>query len=322
MGSQLYDTDITYISLVRKGANGDGVETMVYKSAEGKPEVKPVEVETDRGLAQEVIAKEAGLGHTIIETVKKWMAGEKEVEKAKDLGDAKELDSFSSRISSVPDNLSRAIDILGSVIWWIAWDDKPDGSGRIMTAVDEFKTYVTGALSGALSIQVKKEAFFAKYEETDRLMDDIPVLKSIAQGLSQALDKLETQKVIKGDEDTVTKEEMMEMLAPVTKSIEALDLKLTALEGVSEKVSKMETAIEGLGTKVPEIDQKTEEVVKAADEDKTKLIEVLTTITKSLDGLGTRLETIEQTRGISKQTDGTEVVEKQDPWAGVLGMLD
>jgi phage shock protein A len=120
----------------------------------------------------------------------------------------------------------------------------------------------------------------------------------------------------------VTKEEMMEMLSPVTKSIEALDLKLTALEGVSEKVSKMETAIDGLGTKVPEIDQKTEEVVKAADEDKTKLIEVLTTITKSIDQIGTRLETIEQARGVSKQAEGTEQVEKQDAWAGVLGILD
>lgn len=294
MGRQLTNTSVDFISLVKKGANGEKVT--VFKSAELTEDLTE---ELNNATNQETIEKsedtetmtkeEVTTMKGFFKMVKEFFGGTKtDIEKSQDLP-SPDYTSFNSVITNQKKNVSQAIWTLQDVIWEIYWNDSiENGKELILKNIDEFRNYVAEILTSP--VEVQKEAF-TKIEK-----EEFEVKKEDLQAL------------------------LNETLAPVTKAVNDLTEKVQKMEkseeaGTAEetKVEKSEEEATETKTEVQKEETLTSEVVKGL------LAEVLTPISKSLEGISSRVEALEQVRGISKAAEATEI-EKADTdlWQGLL----
>jgi hypothetical protein len=301
MGRQLLNADVEFISLVKKGANQEQVT--IYKSADFSPEDQSVETKVDVAPAVEnpvevekTETPEEKEMKGFFQILKEFFGGgkkETEVVKSKDLP-SPDYTSFSSMINNQKVNIRRAIYTLEDVMWEVFWDDQiENGKELIQKAVSEFSDYINNILSQ--SIEVQKE-FFEKVEKSDN-----------------------------EEELEVKKEDLMAIIK------EALDPVNQSINGLAEKVSKMEKEEaevkkeEGTEGAHAAEEQKSEGVQKSeeltVDVVKSLLTEALSPISKSVNELSERVQTVEQARGISKSLESTEMKKSEEVWAGVLSFI-
>ncbi len=318
MARRLADVDVQYISLVKKGANGEKVT--IYKSddfdetdLEKKEEVteEVVEKELTEEEVQKPVMEKAEITNDdggikkFYNVMKNFFGGQETIEKAKDINTEVNYTSFTSQIKNVRRNCYKAVYTLENVISEIFWSDVDNGKELINKAIDEFKAHVNTILNDDGTVQ---KSFFSK-EAKDQ--DHIEVMKSLTETLNNNIQKS------KGVDDEVNKEEIQALLEPITKSIGAISTKLEEFEGLSAKVEKMEEQVAG---DKEELVEKTEETATETKTEVQKSLEAaLAPIVKSLEGISERVIKIEETRGASTQGDGQEVVKKEDEeWAGIL----
>lgn len=307
MGRQLTDVDVKYISLVKKGANNKPIT--IYKSADYKPEEPEnqeptgvVKETTTEATAHREDLSQLGKFFTMMKNF--FAGGKEEVVKAQDINTVIDYTSFNSIISSVRGNFNKAIYALEEACWEIFWDGQiTNGKERILQNIDEFKTYVASILNNDSTVQ---KSFFTR--DTELAKQAVETLKSITDGLSETINKSN-----KGGEE-MNQEEMQALLNPIVKSVESL---ATKVDSLAEAVAKTEAKVEEKTAEVAKdaeakVDEKTAEVAKAAEEGDTKVVELLTGIQKSLDGISSRVSTLEQYRGETSQIDGQEATVSKD----------
>lgn len=305
MSRQLDEVTVNKISLVKKAANG--TEVTVFKSADYAeetpvtPEVNPVEnaADTSPEATQAEAIEKSAEGPEKEETLtllKKCAAALQSVfapakpaavTKSADISNNIDYTSFSARLKSPRKNITDAMYLLEDVTYSIFWDETvEDGKGLILKNIDEFKAYVEGVLNSP-DTEVKK-SFFAKANKEE-------------------------------DED-MKAEEIQKMLEPITKSMEGISGRIEALEKGAEKVPEVAATATAAVEKSAEVEAKTQEVAKSAEDASVILAE----IKKSVDGLGERLTLIENVRGLSSQTQPVAPIAKsaeEDPWGGILAGL-
>lgn len=306
--AELKNVVVDAISLVKAGANGEPIQ--IYKSAEPPAEdpkaaepATPSEAEVSKSAeppsvpaeAHEAISPEAiekqvdskvhNTLRDLFAPIIKAFTGQtgEAISKASDIDNSYDPQSFVSRMTQPEERLDYALYQLMYTFWSIFWDSNCDnGKELIEKNIDDFKEYVMKVLDGPRDVA---ETFFEK-----------------------------------GDEDIVKKEDlaavMAEALAPVTKGIEDLTAKLTAVE----KSTEPETPAEGTTpteTQVEKAEEKTEDQLSIF---KSAIAEAIAPMTKSLEDLASRVETVEKTKGISKSAgEPKSPVEKgtQDEWPDI-----
>jgi hypothetical protein len=341
MPRRLTNVDVQFISLVKKGANQEKIT--IFKSAnyqegaEGQVasdvsettnskantititdgENSVVLKDKEMNLPEEAKIEyiEPSLVNKFFGVMKNLFGGKEDIQKAKDISREVDYSSFNSIISSPRGNFSRALYILDDAVWHIFWDDTiENGKELILKNIDEFKAYVEGILNDP-DDNVKKE-FFQK--SSDRIKKELEELTSVFNG---TIGKIE-----KGVDAEVTKEELQELLSPITKSIEGLTDKVTALEASVKKTEEQVSGTEAeVAKKTEEVAQKSEEVATKKSEEvgteiKGLIEEFSKSVNTSLADISGRLQKLEETRGLSNSQESTEVHkgDDDDPWTGVL----
>lgn len=328
MPNELKNVRATFISLVKKGANKQ--EFQIFKSADYDPEggtklggkgavqkqdqapvqdPKPEEVTKTESPVEAPIEKgEDEQAKGLFTLVKKFLSGQKE--ETVDVKKAAQYQTFAERISSFRKNVWNAFDQLWYVVDDILYYEKEDRLEALNQAVEEFKVYIN-KLASEVDITKSENRQPVSFSEAGL---------NIMKGMVDSLDKM-TQaggnNIEKGAESEMTREELKAELEPINKSIEGLTQKLesmsTGVADVREKVEKTEEKVAKAEQKVEETEAKVE---KKADEG---VKEILADIKKSIDGLDTRITSMEEARGIKKSADEKDPVEKSaDDWAGVL----
>ena len=287
MARQLLDANIEFISLVKRGANGERIT--IYKSANAEdnpPGNNPV-VKESPGV--EGMDEMKGF----FTLLKNFFVG-----KSKDLG-LPDYKSFSSRITNKQSNIKTAMYSLEDTMYEIFWDSNIENGGElILKNVDDFRKYISDILS---STEVSKEFF--KKEESD-------------------MNKEELKEMLATDLDPITKsiEDLAEKVEKLEKLEESQEEGLEVEGGVEkeEKLEKDNKEIEK-EEKIEKEGKETEELT--IDIIKSLLVEALEPISKSIGDISDRVEVVEQARGITKSKEGKEV-KKEDDWRdGLLGFI-
>jgi uncharacterized protein YoxC len=311
---KLTNLDVQYISLVKKGANGEKVT--IYKSADFQdPDVAEVKL-PEESLDVTITKEDMSIIEKTFAKIKKFMVGgEKEdvvVEKAKDIDTSVDYLSFSSRMSDIHENWYNACSTLRYVGNSVFWSDESNGKELVLKAIDEFKAHVKTLLAD----KVKKEdtaSYFTEPKEPVVVAktDTLEALKTIRDGLNDSINSLENLE--KGVDEQVKKEDFEQMLSPIVKSIEGLTAKVEGLEkDVADEVEDVKKTAEEVGEKAEKTAEETKDLV-------AEFAKSLEPIVKSLEGISERLTNIEETRQISKQGDETQVEKgDDDDWDGVL----
>lgn len=255
----------------------NGIPIQIYKSADYTP-VEPIVP----------VSKEEDQIKGFFQVMKEFFIGKPiDIGKSVDLNYPVDWSSFNSRINNPKWKIWDAVDNLDGAISEVFWDSSMvDGKTKILQNIDEFKAHIEGILNQPVEVQ---KAFFAKKDQNN---------------------------TEKEDDGEMNKEEMMEILAPISKSISDLAIKIEGLEKADAEVAE----------KTEEVKAEVEEVAKSAAEGvkvetnelKEVLVKSMETIQKSIEGLTLRIVQVEEARGISRQQESTEVAKSEDPWTGIL----
>lgn len=261
------DMDISFISLVKKGANKQKIQ--IYK-ADNWPETQPQEQEEMKGF---------------FNVLKSFFSGKEPVAK-----ENKAPTDFATIIANrdLNENLSTARRTLSDAIYNILNDEAiTDKKTQIGTQIDAFKAYVLGELDrvgikkAAELLETKIEIVKAGKKISTARLDSI---KTTIQQLQGIVEEVEGNQDNEGVESQVKKEDIVKVVK------EALD---EGLKPITERLDNIEK-----GDKSEEIQteinkQDVASVVKAALDEGLKSIEE-------------RLTVVEKARGISKGNNNDE----------------
>lgn len=278
---QMTNMDISFISLVKKGANKQRIQ--IYKSDDYQEPGTDSDDDEVKGF---------------FNVVKSFFAGRKDIQKA-DSKPAPPTD-FAGAIAAqdVSDNLDNARWTLRTVMYNILADDTiTDKKAQIGTQIDAFKTYVLDQLD---KVGIKKCAEQLQAEPIEKAGKKIATarldsIKGAITALQSIVDEVDTSSNSdnsEGGEEEVKKEEITQIIKSAVGE---------SLKPINERLDKIEKED---GTEAP-----TKEVNK---EDISEIVK--SALADSLKPIQDRLSTVEKARGISKQTDNEEIdkVKKSD----------
>lgn len=312
--AELKNVVVDAVSLVKAGANGEPIQ--IYKSAEPPTETpadnpaepatpseakvekaeepqgtEPAdETQTPESIEKQVEAKATSMLKDLFAPIIKAFTGKDAVQKASDIDNSFDPQSFVSRMTQPEERLDYALYQLMYTFWSIFWDSScENGKELILKNIDDFKEYVVKVLEGPREVA---ETFFEKGDETMLKKEDVSAA-------------------------------MAEAVAPLAKGLEELNTKLSAVEKTDTNVTpEGQEAAPAEGSETPATTEKS-----AEDKDqeqlnlfKSAMAEVLAPLAKSLGDLAGRVETVEKTKGISKSAgDPTTPVEKgaADEWPDI-----
>lgn len=273
---QMTNMDISFISLVKKGANKQKIQ--IYKSDDYKEPVTDSVDEDVKGF---------------FNVVKSFFAGKKDIQKAD--SNPKPPTDFAGAIAAqdVSDNLDNARWTLRTVMYNILADDTiTDKKAQIGTQIDAFKNYVLDQLD---KVGIKKCAEQLIAEPIEKAGKKIATarldnIKGAITALQSIVDEVEASDKSEGGEEEVQKQEITEIIkSAVGESLKPINERL-------DKIEK-EDGADGSNNEVKKED--ISEIVKSA-------------IAESMQPIQERLSAVEKARGISKQSesDGTTNVKK------------
>jgi len=298
MANQLKSFGIDWISLVKAGANKQPIQ--IFKSAtataepgeetQGHQEPQIELTKEDKGFLQKLRS---------LLTISKSEPGVTEevvVEKA--------IKDFNAEINNLSDNIWKATSKLEWVLFNIAYSEEENKLALMDTSIGQFQNYIkeicakvgiTKAIEGSpTSVSMTKGV-----ESLQGLMTEMQ--KMAVVGISVP--------VVKEENDVaITKEEIMEMLAPITKS----------LADLSTEVQTMKAA-PPVADPVPVVEE-----VKPTVEGVTKadLTDAMTGISASIETLVAKVAAIENTVGAPAAGGTPAPVEKaKDIWDGIFPEL-
>lgn len=301
---QMTDMDINFISLVKKGANKQKIQ--IYKSDDYKePETKSSDDEV-KGF---------------FNVVKSFFSGKSAIQKS---DNPKPPTDFAGAIAAqdVSDNLDNARWTLRTVMYNILADDTiTDKKTQIGMQIDAFKDYVLNQLD---QVGIKKCADQLKGEPIEKAGKKIAAtrLKSIKGAISSLqsiVDDVETSEggdgeVEKEDVAKVIKSVLNEGLKPINNRLDNIEKEdSTTCPSCSGKVQPEDKFCPHCGkalstTSTSTKKEDTSEIIKSVIED-------------ALGPVNERIETIEKSRGISKQADGngdeTTVKKEKNVFSGI-----
>lgn len=273
---QMTNMDISFISLVKKGANKQRIQ--IYKSDDyQEPGTDSVDDEV-KGF---------------FNVVKSFFAGRKDIQKADNK--PKPPTDFAGAIAAqdVSDNLDNARWTLRTVMYNILADDTiTDKKAQIGTQIDAFKTYVLGQLD---KVGIKKCAEQLQAEPIEKAGKKIATarldsIKGAITALQSIVDEVDTSSNSdnsEGGEEIVEKQEITEIIKSAVGE---------SLKPINERLDKIE--------KEDGADNSNNEVKK---EDISEIVK--SAIAESMQPIQERLSAVEKARGISKQSDNEEVNE-------------
>lgn len=317
--SKLTDVVVDAISLVKAGANREPIQ--VYKAADGQsqpvettPEATPTEptpaeqtpapvstepTETPKPEATTPVTKAKDL-KALFEPLAKAL-GFTATEKSRDIDNDVDWESFSSRMNRPSTQISDALYTLNDCLWEIFWNDQIDnGRELILQNIDEFKTFVTQVLD---SNKERQNQFFTKGETEVTKTEVQEIITAALEPAMKSVENLGKKIEALGKEDTTPAATTTETPAATTE---------TPAATTETPAATTETPAAGTTPAAPaatEPVQKSDEVAAIL---KSTLTELLDPITKSIEAVSARVETVENTRGLSNGLQPSGAITKGD----------
>lgn len=306
MMPQMTNMDISFISLVKKGANKQKIQ--IYKSDDyQEPGTDSVDDDV-KGF---------------FNVVKSFFAGKKEIQKA---DKPKPPTDFAGAIAAqdVSDNLDNARWTLRTVMYNILADDTvTEKKAQIGTQIDAFKTYVLDQLD---KVGIKKCAEQLQAEPIEKAgkkiatarLDNIKGAITALQSIVDEVDTSSNSDNSEGGEEEVKKEDITQIIkSAVDESLKPINERL----GVIEKEDA--TTCPSCKGAVQSGDKFCSHCGKAIStaatstkkEDASEITEIIKSVIEdSLKPVNEKIAAVEKARGISKQSDNEEIdkVKKSD----------
>lgn len=315
--SKLTDVVVDAISIVKAGANREPIQ--IYKAADGQsqpveitPEATPAEqtpaeetpapastepTETPKPEATTPVTKAKDL-KALFEPFAKAM-GFTVTEKSRDIDNDVVWESFSSRMNRPSTQISDALYTLNDCLWDIFWNDQIDnGRELILQNIDEFKAFVTQVLD---SNKERQNQFFTKGETEVTKTEVQEIITAALEPAMKSVEDLGKKIEALGKEDTASAATTTETTAATTTEVNTEETEAPAATTTEATTAATEPV------------QKSDEFAATL---KAALAEMLAPITKSIEEVSSRVETVENTRGLSNGLQPSSAITKGavDEW--------
>lgn len=294
---QMTNMDISFISLVKKGANKQKIQ--IYKSDDyNEPETDSMD--DVKGF---------------FNVVKSFFSGNKEIKKAD--SKPKPPTDFAGAIAAqdVSDNLDNARWTLRTVMYNILADDAiTDKKAQIGVQIDAFKAYVLDQLD---KVGIKKCAEQLSAEPIEKAGKKISTarldsIKGAITALQSLVSEVETSNDSEGGTETVEKAEITEIIkSAVGEGLKPINERLGLLEKEDATVCPSCKGAVKPGDKFCSSCGTTLAATTKKEDESSEISEIIkSAIEESLTPVNERLLAVEKARGVSKQDDDETLVKK------------